>query len=46
MAVSLSGGNSLDRDLDEIFFQFPSHLLEIERYFLTANVVMCNLFIK
>ena len=45
MAVSLSGGNSLDRDLDEIFFQFPSHLLEIERH-LTANVVMCNLFIK
>lgn len=45
MAVSLSGGNALDRDLDEIFSQFLSHLLEIERHFLTANVVMCDLFI-
>ena len=42
----LSGGNALDRDLDEIFSQFSSHLLEIERHFLTANVVMCDLFIR
>lgn len=45
MAVSLSEGNALDRDLDEIFSQFPSRLLEIERHLLTANVVMCDLFI-
>ena len=46
MAVSSSRGNALDRDLDEIFSQFPSQLLEIERHFLTANIVMCDLFIQ
>ena len=34
MAMSSSGGNVLDRDLDEIFSRLSSHLFEMERHFI------------
>ena len=34
MAMSSSGGNALDRDLDEIFSRLSSHLFEMERHFI------------
>ena len=34
MAISSSGGNVLDRDLDEIFSGLSSQLFEMERHFI------------
>ena len=40
------GGSTVDRHLEETILRLPSHLTEMERHRVTANVAMCELFIR
>ena len=39
-------GSTVDRHLEETILWLPSHLTEMERHRVTANVAMCELFIR
>ena len=39
-------GSTVDRHLEETILRLPSHLTEMERHRVTANVAMCELFIR
>ena len=45
MAASCRG-STVDRHLEETILRLSSHLTEMERHRVTANVAMCELFIR